>query len=209
MPRLIRYRTLSANALSPLPRPRRSQALTHVLRVVMYVALLLTFSSLLLARYRIEQTSMEPNFSPGQRVIVSQAGRAFGSWINGSAYAAPPSMAAMGLSRGQIVVFYERDDHSQPPLIKRLIGLPGDLVQIHDGEVFINSTRLAEPYLSNLKTTCATYCDLTLGAGEYFFLGDNRSVSRDSREFGPIYGDHVIGRVVVRFWPLDHLTIFL
>lgn len=209
MPRLVRYRALSANALSPLPLPRRHQSLAHLLKVAAYAALLLGLSSLLLARYRIEQTSMEPNFYPGQRVIVSQAGRAFGSWINGSAYAAPPVSAAMGLSRGQVVVFYETDDHSLPPLIKRLIGLPGDQVQIRGGEVFINNARLPEPYLSSATTECAAYCSLTLGVNEYFFMGDNRSVSRDSREFGPVHGDHVIGRVVMRFWPLDQVTFFL
>ncbi len=151
---------------------------------------------------------MEPNFHPGQRIIVSQAGRAYGSWLSGSAYAAhPSSAAAIGLQREQIVVFYETDDQSEPPLIKRLIGLPGDLVAIHDGGVFINNRRVPEPYLS-VPTDCSAYCSLTLGADEYYFLGDNRPVSHDSRQFGPVPGNRVIGRVVMRFWPLDQLTIF-
>jgi signal peptidase I len=151
---------------------------------------------------------MEPNFHAGQRIIVSQAGRTYGNWISGSVYAAHPgAAAAAGLQHGQIVVFYETDDQSQPPLIKRLIGLPGDQVAIHNGAVFINNVRLSEPYLS-VSTKCSAYCSLTLGADEYFFLGDNRPVSRDSRLFGPVPGDRVIGRVIVRFWPLDQLTFF-
>jgi len=180
-----------------------------MLKTTLSILILLAVSSTVLARYRIEQTSMEPNFHPGQRVVVSQAGRTFGSLLGGSAYAAHPEFtAAAGLQRGQIVIFYETDDLADLPLIKRLIGLPGDQVAIRDGAVYINNVRLSEPYLS-VSTDCSGYCDLTLGANEYYFMGDNRSVSRDSRLFGPIPGDHVIGRVVLRFWPLDQITLFL
>jgi signal peptidase I len=182
--------------------------LIELLKMTLYASILLIISSTLIARFEIEQTSMEPNFHPGQRVIVSQAGRTYGSWVNGSAYAAHPgSAAAAGLQRGQIVVFYETDDQSVPPLIKRLIGLPGDQVAFHDGAVSINGVRLSEPYL-NGSTSCAGYCAITVGADSYFFLGDNRSVSRDSRQFGLVPGNRVIGRVVARFWPIDQLTFF-
>jgi signal peptidase I len=208
MPRITRRRTLSANTISPQPQPQSGRMLIDLLKMTLYAMILLIISSTLIARFEIEQTSMEPNFHPGQRIIVSQAERSYGSWINGSAYAAHPgSAAAAGLQRGQIVVFYETDDQSESPLIKRLIGLPGDQVAIHDGAVFVNNSRLSEPYLS-VSTTCLAYCFLTLGADEYFFLGDNRPVSRDSRQFGPVPGERVIGRVVVRFWPLDQLTFF-
>ncbi|MEI7769286.1 MAG: signal peptidase I [Chloroflexales bacterium] len=208
MPRITRRRTLSANTISPQPRRRSGRVLIDLLKMVLYTTILLIISTTLIARYEIEQTSMEPNFHPGQRIIVSQAGRTYGSWISGSAYAAhPTSAAAVGLQRGQIVVFYETDDQSEPPLIKRLIGLPGDHVTIHDDAVFINGRRISEPYLS-VATACSAYCSLTLGANEYFFMGDNRPVSRDSRQFGPVPGERIVGRVVMRFWPLDQLTFF-
>ncbi|MBX0330465.1 signal peptidase I [Oscillochloris sp. ZM17-4] len=209
MPRLTHRRSLSANALYPLPVRRPTHLLTHLLKAVIYALIILSISSTLIARYRIEQTSMEPNFYPGQRVLVSQAGRTLGGWISGSAYAADPgATAAAGLQRGQIVVFYETDDQRVPPLIKRLIGLPGDQVAIRDGGVFINDSRLPEPYLVG-TTECSLYCNVTLGANEYFFMGDNRPVSQDSRQFGPVLGDHVVGRVVLRFWPIDQLSLFL
>jgi signal peptidase I len=207
MPRITRRRTLSANTISPQPQRHSGRILIDLLKMTLYALILLIISSTLIARFEIEQTSMEPNFHPGQRIIVSQAGRTYGSWINGLAYAAHPGSAAAGLQRGQIVVFYETDDQSISPLIKRLIGLPGDTVAIHDGAVFINSSRLSEPYLS-VSTNCSAYCSLTLGVDEYFFLGDNRPVSRDSRQFGPVPGERVIGRVVVRFWPLDQVAFF-
>jgi signal peptidase I len=176
--------------------------------MAIYALIMLTISATLVARYQIEQTSMEPTFYPGERVIVSQASRVLGSWINGSAYAAyPNATAALGLERGQIVIFYKGADRSELPLIKRLIALPGDTVEIHDGAVFINQLRLTESYLS-VATDCTAYCNLTLGPNEYYFLGDNRPVSRDSREFGPVHGDNVVGRVILRFWPLSQLTFF-
>jgi signal peptidase I len=208
MPRITRRRTLSANTISPLPRRRSGRVLIDLLKMSLFTTILLIISSTLIARFEIEQTSMEPNFRPGQRILVSQAGRTYGSWVSGSAYAAHPnSAAAAGLQRGQIVVFYETDEQSEPPLIKRLIGLPGDQVAIHDGAVFINNRRIPEPYLS-ATTACSVYCSLSLGADEYFFMGDNRPVSRDSRLFGPVPGERVIGRVVMRFWPLDELAFF-
>ncbi|MEI6778066.1 MAG: signal peptidase I [Chloroflexales bacterium] len=209
MPRITRRLTLSVNTIIPKPQRRSGRVLIDILKIMLFTLILLIFSTTLIARFEIEQTSMEPNFYPGQRIIVSQAERNYGSWLNGSAYAAHPgAAAAAGLQRGQIVVFYESDDQSEAPLIKRLIGVPGDRIAIHDGAVFVNRQRLSEPYI-NVFTDCSNYCALTLGADEYFFLGDNRPVSHDSRQFGPVPGNHVIGRVVARFWPLDQLTIFL
>jgi signal peptidase I len=207
MPRLPRRLHLSVNTIGPRPQQQHNRLLVILLKTAIYALILLAISSTMLARYRIEQTSMEPNFHPGQRVVVSQAGRTFDSLLGGSAYAAHPEFTAAGLQRGQIVVFYETDNPADLPLIKRLIGLPGDQVSIHDGAVYINDVRMAEPYLA-VSTECADYCDLTLGANQYYFLGDNRSVSRDSRLFGPIPGDHIIGRVLLRFWPLDQITLF-
>jgi signal peptidase I len=207
MQHLTHRRRLSVNTIHPLPqRPRR--LLVDLLRVSIYALIILTLSSTILVRYEIEQTSMEPNFHPGQRVFVSQFGRTYGNLFGGSAYAAHPgSTAANGLQRGQIVVFYRSEDQKDTPLIKRLIGMPGDHVAIHDGAVFINNTRLVEPYLST-TTDCSAHCNLTLGDDEYFFLGDNRAVSHDSRQLGPIPGEQVIGRVVMRFWPLNQFSFF-
>lgn len=210
MLRLSRRHRLSANTITTPPSPAPRHLLTDLLKIATYVLILLTIGSTLTARYTIEQTSMEPNFHPGQGVIVSQAERALGNWISGSAYAAhPESSPVASIERGQIVIFYETDDWTQPPLIKRLIGMPGDQVEIRDGAVFVNTIQLPEPYLSVTTTACEAHCNVTLAANEYFFLGDNRPVSRDSRQFGAISGEQLVGRVVLRFWPLDQITLFL
>jgi signal peptidase I len=210
MPRLSYRRRLSANMIAVPASPRRPRPLTDLLKVVAFILILLAIGLSLMARYTIQQTSMEPNFHPGQGVMVSRTGLNLGSWLNGSAYAAHPSSASLdGLEHGQIVIFFASEDHAASPLIKRLIGMPGDHVDIHDGAVFINQQQLSEPYLSATTTDCAAHCSLTLGSNEYFFLGDNRAVSWDSRQFGTITGDQIVGRVVLRFWPLDDLTLFL
>jgi signal peptidase I len=69
---------------------------------------------------------------------------------------------------------------------------------------------LEERYLKSVTTSCSTYCGpLTLGPDEYFFMGDNRPVSHDSRSFGPIPADQIVGRVILRYWPLNEFSMDL
>jgi signal peptidase I len=87
--------------------------------------------------------------------------------------------------------------------------VPGDTIEIRDGEVRVNGEPVIEPYV-NGATRCSAYCGpLTLGPDEFFFMGDNRGVSRDSRAFGTIPADQIVGRVIVRFWPLDEVALYL
>ncbi|HEU5089549.1 MAG TPA: signal peptidase I, partial [Roseiflexaceae bacterium] len=111
--------------------------------------------------------------------------------------------------RGQIVVFYRDDEQHGEPLIKRVIGVPGDTISIQGGQVFVNGMLLDEPYVHGLLTDCSNVCgSVMLCADQYFVMGDNRTVSVDSREFGPISGSAIVGRVVARFWPLDSVALF-
>ncbi|HEY7947355.1 MAG TPA: signal peptidase I, partial [Acidimicrobiales bacterium] len=90
---------------------------------------------------------------------------------------------------------------------KRVIGLPGDVISSKEGRVYINGRPLHEPYL--VPGTVTT--DITMQKvppHEYFVMGDNRSDSQDSRFFGPISRSLIVGRVVMRIWPLSHLHIF-
>jgi signal peptidase I len=85
--------------------------------------------------------------------------------------------------------------------IKRVIGLPGDRIDLHGGEVWVNGERLDEPYVASIDVASA--CRETVPPGEYFVLGDNRPRSSDSREFGFVPGANVRGRVDLRLWPLE------
>ena len=99
-------------------------------------------------------------------------------------------VALSDLNRGDII-FYKLDNGSY---LKRLIGLPGESIEIHDGKVFINGKVLEETY----KPYVATYVQplIKLGKDDYYVLGDNRNYSSDSHVYGPISGADIVGRVI-------------
>lgn len=173
----------------PRPRLRRSSFVREILETVILIALVYTLVNLATVRFYIEGPSMQPNFWAGQFLIVSRVHYLLDQ-----------------PQRGEIVVFDPPGDDDQPNdplLIKRLIGLPGDHVEVRDGSVYLNGVALVEPYLNDLGSPlrCSEYCDVTLGADEYFLMGDNRNNSRDSRSFGPVEHFRLVGEAVVRYWP--------
>ena len=108
-------------------------------------------------------------------------------------------------SRGDIALF-ENQQGGGDPLIKRVVGLPGDRLELRDGEVYIDGAPLEEPYLTRdacepgLPKTCS-FGPVTVPEGHYFMMGDNRTNSLDSRFFGPVPEDDILGEALVRFWP--------
>lgn len=90
----------------------------------------------------------------------------------------------------------------QSEFIKRVIGLPGDVVEGRDGSVFVNDVRLVEPYLKQPDLPIRPFGPVTVPADSLFMMGDNRRASQDSRFFGPIPVDDVVGRAFVIIWPL-------
>jgi signal peptidase I len=146
--------------------------------------------------YRVEQQSMEHTLEPDQYVLVDKLSPRFDAY-----------------SRGDIVVFEppERWAEGGPrtPFIKRVIGLPGETVEIKDGAVYVDGTRLAEPYLFDLQPTTGTGdpARWVVPAGQLFVMGDHRTASADSRSFGPIEEGTVIGRAWLRYWPVSTLGI--
>ena len=202
---------LSAEIVNPpeTRAPPKRAAFRHALReiaesLVMAVVLYAIISTLV-GRYQVLNISMEPNFHEGQRIVVSRLGRLLTDVAHADDGQAGDSL---GLKRGQVAVLYPNAAHEEPPLIKRVIGLPGETVTIANGQVQINGQPIAEPYLNGLSTQCYQNCTITLGAGQYFVLGDNRPNSLDSRSFGPVSADNIIGQVVLRYWPLDQLEIY-
>jgi signal peptidase I len=133
--------------------------------------------------YEVFQTSMEPNFHEGQRVVVNKA--AYWSRIG-----AP--------KRGDVIVL-KAPNGSDGDYIKRVIGLPGDTVEIVKGVTYVNGVKLTEPYV---KLSFTYSLEKTpIPTGYYFVLGDNRDVSNDSHKWGPLPGENVIGKVFVIYWP--------
>lgn len=131
--------------------------------------------------------SMEPNLHPHQRLIVDKI----------SYRLHPPR-------RNDIVVIDL--PHIDELLVKRIVALPGETVEIRQGVIYVNGEALAEPFPHDL--TPFDMAPITLGPLSYFVLGDNRSNSNDSRAFGPVTIDRILGRVWLRYWPLDQITFF-
>ncbi len=130
---------------------------------------------------KVEGISMLPNFHNNERIVVEKI----------SYDQHPPQ-------RGDVIVVKSPLD-SNTRLIKRVIGLPGETIAVHDGLVFINSKPLMEPYLN--QDTNGYLAPQRVPPLHYFIMGDNRNMSLDSRMFGPVDRDAIIGRVWISYWP--------
>lgn len=171
----------------PRPALKRVGIVREVINSLFFIAVALIFSELALPRSSIDGPSMEPTLFTGQNLLISRLDYLFGE-----------------IKRGDIAVF-DPPNAKEEMLIKRVIGIPGDTVEMRDQEVYLNGEKLDEPYFVNTPCTpidCPNN-SWTLGPNEYFFMGDNRNRSNDSRAFGPITRDRIVGRAVFRYWPLD------
>jgi signal peptidase I len=106
------------------------------------------------------------------------------------------------IQRGDIVVFrYPRDP--QKSFIKRVIGVAGDRVRIVDGHVLLNGKTLLEDYVPQVYQDDRSYSEVVVPSDSYFVLGDHRSLSNDSRDFGPVDASYIYGKAVFGYWPVD------
>ena len=108
------------------------------------------------------------------------------------------------IQRGDIVVFrYPRDPSKS--FIKRVIGLAGDRIRIEAGEVFVNGQALEEDYVPQMYADQRSFREIVVPPNSYFLLGDHRSMSNDSRDFGPVNESYIYGKAVFGYWPVDKL----
>lgn len=163
--------------------------------VLISLAIILPIRYFVVQPFYVKGASMEPTFVDNEYLLIDEISYRFED-----------------PTRGQVVVFrYPRDPRQY--FIKRIVGLPGETVRIADGGVTIvsaehpNGLGLDEPYLTDAVTTTGTY-QVEVPAGHYFLMGDNRAASLDSRVFGPVDEDYMIGRVWLRAWPFDRWTLF-
>jgi len=132
--------------------------------------------------WQVSGPSMSPHVSSGEFVIINTLAYRFHT-----------------PTRGDIVTF--RHDGVTPELyIKRVIGLPGDRIRIDRGVVYVNGSRLAEPYVQFPDDR--SEAEITIPPDNVYVLGDNRAVSEDSRSFGPVPEDALTGKAVAGIWPL-------
>lgn len=162
----------------------------EVLEVVLIaVATVIVIRHFIVQPFLVSGASMEPNFSDGNYLLIDEVTYRF-----------------RPVAHGEVVVFRYPQDR-KTFFIKRLIGLPGDHVIVHNSEVFVNGNRLNETYLDKNILTGGEV-DVRLKDGEYFVLGDNRAHSFDSRNWGPIMKDDIIGLVRLRVLPINQINAF-
>ena len=110
------------------------------------------------------------------------------------------------IERGDVVVFYYPRD-PQKSYIKRVIALPGDDLRIDRGRVYVNGDRVEEPYVPRHFEDTRSLDELVVPKGEYFVMGDHRSISSDSRDFGPVERNLIYGKAVFVYWPMEQVGV--
>ncbi|MBI2552000.1 signal peptidase I [Candidatus Uhrbacteria bacterium] len=164
--------------------------------VVISLAIILPIRYFLVQPFYVKGASMEPNFYDHEYLIIDEL-----------------SYRLREPRRGEIVVFRYPADPAQF-FIKRIVGLPGETVEIQNSALKIKNAQypegvvFTEDYLDSGAVIYGNF-SVALGNGEYYLLGDNRSSSLDSRQFGPVAKQLLIGRAWIRGWPLDKVTRFI
>ena len=138
---------------------------------------------------RVEGTSMLPMLEDQDRLFINKIAYRVGE-----------------IHRGDVVVFLYPHDH-QKSYIKRVIALPGDDLRIEHGRVYVNGVRLAERYVPARFADDRSEADTVIPEHEYFVMGDHRSISSDSRDFGPVERDLIYGKAAFVYWPMDQLGV--
>jgi signal peptidase I len=175
-------------------RPQLGCLLEIVETLALTLIIFVVIQNFIAQPYKVQQSSMERTLMQEQYVLVDKLTPRFDAY-----------------KRGDIVVFTPPEDWvgaDHTPFIKRVIGVGGDTVEIHDGGVYINDERLDEPYIytesdGSVQTTDAAQERWVIPGDELFLMGDHRQDSADSRAFGPVPVNQVIGRAWLRYWPFD------
>lgn len=168
------------------PRNSLRSFLVEVLQTVVLALVLYFLIDSVLARVRVENISMEPTLQPGEFILVNKLAYRLGS-----------------VSHGDVVIFH----YPLNPIedyIKRVIGLPGDVVKVENGQVLVNGNPMNEPYIMAPPHYNNSW---TVPAGQFFVLGDNRNSSSDSHNWGFVPLENLVGKALVVYWPLDQMKI--
>jgi signal peptidase I len=194
-------------ARSRLPQPWRT-VLDWVATVAVAAAFVLAFEAEVAKPYRIPSSSMEPTLhcaKPGEwclgssndRVIANRLAYRFGEPERGQVvvFRAPPAAADCQAGDGGAT------------FVKRLIGLPGEQVSERDGAIFVDGRRLAEPYVDPQLRDDGSGTWPRIAPGHYFFLGDDRAHSCDSRTWGTVPRSDLIGPVILTYWPPSRIAL--
>jgi signal peptidase I len=199
-------------------RPRTKLELVALVAGALFFAL--AIQAYAVKPYVIPSNSMLPTLKPGQRVLVDRFSHTLGGdpRLGDITVFRPPSGAESANGEGQCGATGEGPSYSygagsthacsrptatraDKAYIKRLVGLPGDRIAVRDGHVIRNGHEASEPFASACSDPACNLDPIVIGAGEYFFMGDNRGNSNDSRFWGPVPRAWIIGKAVATYWP--------
>jgi signal peptidase I len=186
----------------------RSSLIELVTIVALALGLFLLIQGFLVKPFRIPSESMVPTLSVGQRVLVDRVSFRFGDPERGDVVVFKPPLGAdedrCGVARPEDSPCPRpTPQRSDTNFIKRVVGLPGDRLKVLEGRVYINGRRLDEPYIRPDAECgiCNEPREIEIPRGHYFMMGDNRGESADSREWGPVPKDWMIGQAFATYWP--------
>ena len=182
------------HGVSPAAPAKRSPlaSVAHWARDLMISVVLAIFVILFIYQpVKVEGTSMMPTLDDQERIFINKFVYRFHFG---------------NIDRGDTVVFWFPGDPSKS-YIKRVIGVPGDHIRIVDGTVYVNDQPLTEPYVPSEYFDIRSMVETTVPEDSYFVLGDHRSMSQDSREFGPVSQNYIFGKAVLVYWPVDKLSM--
>lgn len=176
----------------------KKEILEWLIAIVVAIALIFVINQFLFVTYTVNGNSMDPTLKDGEKVIVNKIGYTVGQ-----------------IDKGDVLVFHADKKYDY---VKRVIGRAGDTVQYKDDQLFVNGKKVEEPYLAenkiaktnvlltenfSVKDLVNTNGENTIPKGKLLVLGDNREVSKDSRYFGLIKENQVVGEVALRYWPFN------
>ena len=172
--------------LEPQPSKLR-MFLREVFETLALALVLFIVINSLTARVRVDGPSMEPSYYHNNRVVVLKVAYLFGD-----------------IQRGDVIVF-PAPPNPDEDYIKRVIGLPGDEVMVSDGKVYVNGETLEEPYIN--APPINSMRPVSVPEDMVFVMGDNRNVSSDSRSWGPLPIEDIIGKAVFVYWPMEEIRL--
>lgn len=162
----------------------------QIAKEIAMMVIFIGFINFVLPRSVVQGMSMEPNIHTSDRLAASP----IPYWFDEPQY-------------GDIVMLHPVEENG-PALVKRIIGVAGDVVEFRDKQLYINDELIEEPYITE---ACNWKCRdqvWEVGAGQIFVMGDNRNTSYDSRDYGAVDADKIMGKVLLRWWPLTDLALF-
>jgi signal peptidase I len=188
-----------------------------VLIVAVALGLALGIQAFLIKPYRIPSESMVPTLKVGQRVLVNRLGHRFGDPEIGDVVVFHPPAGAEGNGpqcagnppSGQVCLQESRQEATDVNFIKRVVAGPGDRLSIRGGHVILNGKRQKEPFIRacGVGEACDLPRTVTIPAGHWFMMGDNRGSSDDSRFWGPVPEKWIIGQAFATYWPPSRIGI--